>query len=697
MRTRLFVLAAASLVAGSLAASCRELGGVSDTPARPGGDPQHAQAVPTSKSSPSTPQDPRAMIALYEDSRSDGDGLLETFAADGAESTRVRAVFALGRMPFPEEGVTVTRALCAAAKGTSERVRAAALFGLGLRGDPAAADTLVEARNDPIPDVRARAVEAASRIDEPRMHGLVLGALSDEAEIVRAEAAVGPSRWKRDAPDADAVDTALVAAASATKDVDVAWRALSSLARRRSAKGAAVFAASITHVDARMRIFSAQGLKVVPVDAGAQEKLRAALADPDWRVACEAALAIGEHPDAAALPALEKALAHSSSHVRRCAAEALAHFVDAKEAVRPILARAKDDASVDVRCSVLVARAQLDGDALAGEVEKAAASKEALWRAGAAGAAGSLSNGKAIPLLLKLTHDSDPHVVDVAAHALKGHATPEVHARLVEMLGDADNGVRLAAVDVLKDTGEAGDLDAFAKCLSTSRGDISGEIASGVVDAAARIGGEPARPILERGAFHTSAFVRQKSRAALAKDFPGTKFEGSNDRPASPPMVPLPDTDYPTSGPNPRVEVVTNRGTMVFELLRNECPVHVFNFMTLARRGFYDGTTFHRVVPDFVIQGGDRRGDGNGGATWRGEPLRGEFTPRKFARGSLGMPRNDDPDSGGSQIFVTHRETPHLDGRYTLFGELRDGFEVLDSIELGDTIRTVRVVGDPSR
>jgi len=119
--------------------------------------------------------------------------------------------------------------------------------------------------------------------------------------------------------------------------------------------------------------------------------------------------------------------------------------------------------------------------------------------------------------------------------------------------------------------------------------------------------------------------------------------------------------------------------------------------MTLARRGFYDGTTFHRVVPDFVIQGGDRRGDGNGGTTWRGEPLRGEFTPRKFARGSLGMPRNDDPDSGGSQLFVTHRETPHLDGRYTLFGELRDGFEVLDSIELGDTIRTVRVVGDPSR
>jgi cyclophilin family peptidyl-prolyl cis-trans isomerase len=140
------------------------------------------------------------------------------------------------------------------------------------------------------------------------------------------------------------------------------------------------------------------------------------------------------------------------------------------------------------------------------------------------------------------------------------------------------------------------------------------------------------------------------------------------------------------------VEIVTNRGTMVFELLRNECPVHVFNFLTLAQRGFYDGTTFHRVVPDFVIQGGDVRGDGNGGASWRGDPLRSEFTPRKFLRGALGMPRNEDPDSGGSQIFVTQRWTPHLDGRYTLFGVMLSGGEALDTIEVGDSILEIKLL-----
>jgi cyclophilin family peptidyl-prolyl cis-trans isomerase len=142
------------------------------------------------------------------------------------------------------------------------------------------------------------------------------------------------------------------------------------------------------------------------------------------------------------------------------------------------------------------------------------------------------------------------------------------------------------------------------------------------------------------------------------------------------------------SGENPWVDIVTSKGTLRFELLPGEAPLHVHNFLTQAAGDRYDGTLWHRVVPDFVIQGGDYRGDGNGGGTWRGadDSLRHEFGPRKYARGSLGMPRNEDPDSGGSQLFVTHRATPHLDGRYTIFGELRAGFEVLDAIEVGDRI-----------
>jgi cyclophilin family peptidyl-prolyl cis-trans isomerase len=96
-----------------------------------------------------------------------------------------------------------------------------------------------------------------------------------------------------------------------------------------------------------------------------------------------------------------------------------------------------------------------------------------------------------------------------------------------------------------------------------------------------------------------------------------------------------------------------------------------------------------------VIQGGDPRGDGNGGTDWRGGSLRQEFNQRKFLRGSLGMPRNDYEHSGGCQIFVTHRPTPHLDGRYTLFGQCVRGLDVLDLIEPGDRIVSIERVAEP--
>jgi len=676
-------------LAGPLVGSCREL----PAPIQAQGRSQ-AVPEPSKRPAPRAPADPLEVIARYEDARSDGDGLLESLLSGGSETTRERAAVALGRLPFPERGSAVTRALCQAAKDPSARVRAAAAFAFGMRGDPAAVDALTAACSDGDPAVRARAVEAASRVDDPRAHGQVLDALRDESEPVRCEAAIGPHRWKRDAPDAEAAETALVAAAQPPSGAEVAWRALFSLARRGSIRARGAFEAGLASTDARARIFGAQGLRSIPAEGSSTAKLRAALADADWRVASEAALALGEHPDPSAIADLEGALRNRSTHVRRCAAEALGRFGVEKDAIGAALEALREDPSADVRCSGIVSRARLDAAKVAGEVTRLAHDPSPLMRGGAAGAAALLPDPQAVPLLVVLSKDPDRKVADVAAHGLKDHPTPESRARVAEMLADADNGLRLAAAEVLKDIGRAEDLPAIERCLETSRGDIAAEVASNLLDVAAKIGGERARAILARGASHANAFVRRKARALLEKE-PGGADIAEPETPApAPARVPVAGTDYRASGPNPRVEVVTSRGSMVFELLRDEAPVHVFNFLELARAKFYDGTTFHRVVPDFVVQGGDPRGDGNGGKTWRGEPLRAELTPRKFVRGSLGMPRNDDPDSGGSQIFVTHRETPHLDGRYTLFGELRGGFDVLDAIEVGDVIRSVRILED---
>ena len=113
----------------------------------------------------------------------------------------------------------------------------------------------------------------------------------------------------------------------------------------------------------------------------------------------------------------------------------------------------------------------------------------------------------------------------------------------------------------------------------------------------------------------------------------------------------------------------------------------VDSFVTLARKGFFDGTTIHRVVPDFVVQAGDPRGDGTGGP---GYALRDELNPLPYVRGRIGMALSG-PDTGGSQWFVTLSRQPHLDGAYTVFGEVTAGMDVVDRIEQNDRLLSVRV------
>jgi cyclophilin family peptidyl-prolyl cis-trans isomerase len=144
----------------------------------------------------------------------------------------------------------------------------------------------------------------------------------------------------------------------------------------------------------------------------------------------------------------------------------------------------------------------------------------------------------------------------------------------------------------------------------------------------------------------------------------------------------------PSLGGHPiEARITTSRGVLVIDLFGADAPLTVANFVALARAGFYRGTAFHRVVPAFVVQDGDPRGDGSGGPAWA---IRDELNRRRYRRGVLGMALSG-PDTGGSQYFLTLTPQPHLDGHYTVFGILRDGFAVLDQITQGDSIRSVEI------
>ncbi len=134
-----------------------------------------------------------------------------------------------------------------------------------------------------------------------------------------------------------------------------------------------------------------------------------------------------------------------------------------------------------------------------------------------------------------------------------------------------------------------------------------------------------------------------------------------------------------------RVELVTERGTIGLELACPEAPLTCLNFMQLAAQGYYEGLAFHRVVPDFVAQAGDPRGDGWGGP---GYAIRDEINTLRYRRGTLGMALSG-PDTGGSQFFIALAPQPHLDGGYTVFGRVIAGDEVLDQIVQGDLIQRV--------
>src|SRR5213082_3650853 len=124
------------------------------------------------------------------------------------------------------------------------------------------------------------------------------------------------------------------------------------------------------------------------------------------------------------------------------------------------------------------------------------------------------------------------------------------------------------------------------------------------------------------------------------------------------------------------------------ELFPQEAPKTVENFVTLAKKGFYNGLTFHRVVPGFVVQGGCPKGDGTGGP---GHTVVAEFNAQKHVRGTLAMARSQHPDSAGSQFYICYGPTPHLDGNYTVFGRVVSGMEHVDRIRQGDRMKSVTI------
>ena len=136
-----------------------------------------------------------------------------------------------------------------------------------------------------------------------------------------------------------------------------------------------------------------------------------------------------------------------------------------------------------------------------------------------------------------------------------------------------------------------------------------------------------------------------------------------------------------------KATIVTDHGTMVIELFEKDAPGTVANFEKLAKDKFYDGLTFHRVIPNFMIQGGCPHGSGTGGPGYK---IDCEINPNKHMRGTLSM-AHAGPNTGGSQFFICHAPQPHLDGVHTVFGQVIEGVDIVDKVRKDDKMTSVTI------
>jgi len=269
------------------------------------------------------------------------------------------------------------------------------------------------------------------------------------------------------------------------------------------------------------------------------------------------------------------------------------------------------------------------------------------------------------------------------------------HDRLPDVLRaklkSPDVVVRAAAASLLAETpGDEATRAALIAAYDRAKPDRMNDAKLAILAALARQRGSGAQRTLERTMSDEDHLVRRRAAELLRQfEVDQAKYE---------PAIGLVKTGHDEAyyqrlarhlGQSLRAVIETRKGAITIELFANDAPMTVENFIQLSRKGFFNGLTFHRVVPNFVVQAGDPRGDMEGGPDYQ---IRCEINRRPYGRGAVGMALSG-KDTGGSQFFITHSPQPHLDGGYTVFGQVIAGMDVVDRLTRGDVMERVTISG----
>lgn len=633
--------------------------------------------------------------------------------AASAEDPRVRrqAAYAAGRTGQPDARPTA-RHLLADADGM---VASAAAFALGMLADTASVSTLSNrmlVRDSTFSVVVATAAATAlGRIGTPdateTLRGFLLGI--DSASAASAPGLVAAAllaSYRAGVDDADIYTRWMDAPAPGIRRA-----ALQGLIRHPASSITPLLRARLVDADGEVRALAVRGLRrQLPDGAGATTEdvvsdLLPLLHDSVYGVRIEAVRTLATFDAGPARDAVRQIARQGGSHERAAALEALGQRgEDASDAAGLLAQEAlAPDAHLHHRALAAVALAAVAPSQPSTKTTLGALLEDDAWRLrAAAGEALATLPALDYAAILPAATDPDPRVATATIRAIAERedtaSLRSVRSLLIDALQQSDPQLRAAAIDAGARIADPSLFSLFLDAYAQAQADSVPDAQIAAIDAISALR-EHGIPFPERAFFarfpeSSHYLVRQQVEQMFGRDVrsawgPAFPLASGTRRQTIESAVREWIAPADRELARPWLLIETDRGDLTVELLPEEAPLTVANFLALVRIGFFDGQEWPRVVPNFVIQGGDIRGDTSGSL---GYVIRDELNRERFEAGTLGMALAG-PDSGGSQFFLAHSSQPHLDGTYTAFARLLSGRPVMEELLAGD--RIVRIVEIP--
>jgi cyclophilin family peptidyl-prolyl cis-trans isomerase/HEAT repeat protein len=623
---------------------------------------------------------------------------LTILVRDADPRIRRRAALAIGRVKLSSGVAPLVSTLADA----DPDVRAMAAFALGLMGDPSAESALLPLLSDPEPLVRGRAADALGAMGA-KGAAEAIGKLAGELARTGPVAAMAPDdeSWPA-APEAEAFKLGLfalvrlrayeplaTAVLEGNRPISTWWPVAYALQRIEDKRAAPALLHLLGTEGRYTRAFAARGLGALR-DASAAPPLLALLepsAKSGLEVSVQAVRALAQLNAAEAAEPLVRLAGDPSTHpnlrLEAIAALGAMHADAALQLVQDLVS----SESPAMRSAALRAVAAIDQESFVFVLASLEPDRDWHVRSTLAGLLAQLPAEISLDRLRGMLQDDDKRVWPAVLGALVRLRAPGIDTILLEHLKEADFAVRASAAGLLEELKPAGAAEALRDAYKAGLPDSASAARVAALEALTAYGADEANETLKLALADKDWSVRLRAAALLRTLDPASEAEEAIRPAPGQPPAPYDDPQLVAPEVSPRAFIETAHGTIEFELTVLDAPQTVRNFMNLARKGFFNGLQVHRVVPNFVVQDGDPRGDGRGGP---GYSIRDELNDRPFLRGTVGMALGG-PDSGGSQFFITHSPQPHLDGRYTVFGRVVKGMEVVDRISVGDVIQRIRV------